>query len=111
MIDLGEVTLLPGLMDMHIHLMDEPGVDWVAQRLHDTPAKWALRAAWNARRSLMNGFTTVREAGSTGFVDVALMEATNDEWVDGPRVVPVGHYIRITGGHCDITGVAPGVLE
>lgn len=110
-IDLGDATLLPGLMDMHIHLMDQPGADWIALRAHETPAMWALRAAGNARLALMNGFTTVREAGSSGFVDVALMRATDEGWVDGPRVFPVGHYITITGGHCDLTGFAPGVLE
>lgn len=110
-IDLGDATLLPGLMDMHIHLMDQPGADWIALRAHETPAMWALRAASNARLALMNGFTTVREAGSSGFVDVALMRATDEGWIDGPRVFPVGHYITITGGHCDLTGYAPGVLE
>jgi imidazolonepropionase-like amidohydrolase len=110
-IDLGDATLLPGLMDMHVHLMDQPGSDWIEQRARETPAMWALRAAGNARRTLMNGFTTVREAGSAGFVDVALMHATDEGWVDGPRVVPVGHYITITGGHCDLTSFAPGVLE
>jgi imidazolonepropionase-like amidohydrolase len=110
-IELGDATLLPGLIDMHTHLGDAPGADWIAVRAHETPAMWALRAAGNARLALMNGFTTVREAGSSGFVDVALMRATDEGWVDGPRVVPVGHYITITGGHCDLTGFAPGVLE
>ncbi|HXG71774.1 MAG TPA: amidohydrolase family protein [Gemmatimonadaceae bacterium] len=110
-IDLGDATLLPGLIDMHIHLMDEPGGDWIRQRAYETQATWSFRAARNARLALMNGFTTVRDLGSTGFVDVALMHATNDGWIDGPRVFPVGHYITSTGGHCDLTGFAPGVLE
>lgn len=110
-IDLGDATLLPGLMDMHIHLMDEPGADWIRQRAYETQATWALRAARNARSALLNGFTTVRDLGSSGFVDVALMHATDDGWVDGPRVFPVGHYITSTGGHCDLTGFAPGILE
>lgn len=111
MIELGDATLLPGLMDMHIHLMDEPGADWIPQRAYETPATWALRAARNARLALMSGFTTVRDLGSTGFVDVAVMHATNDGWIEGPRVFPVGNYITITGGHCDLTGFAPGILE
>ncbi|MDQ3280827.1 MAG: amidohydrolase family protein [Acidobacteriota bacterium] len=110
-IDLGDVTLLPGLMDMHVHLMDEPDADWIRQRAYETPATWALRAARNAKLALQNGFTTVRDLGSSGFVDVALMRATDDGWVDGPRIFPVGHYITATGGHCDLTGFAPGILE
>ncbi|MDP3293949.1 MAG: amidohydrolase family protein [Nevskia sp.] len=110
-IDLGDVTILPGLMDMHIHLMDDPDADWIRERAYETQATWAFRAARNARLTLMNGFTTVRDLGSSGFVDVALMHATDDAWVDGPRVFPVGNYITSTGGHCDMTGFAPGILE
>jgi imidazolonepropionase-like amidohydrolase len=110
-IELGDATLLPGLMDMHIHLMDEDGTDWIRQRAYETPAMWALLGARNARLALLNGFTTVRDLGSTGFVDVALARATDKEWIDGPRIFPVGHYITTTGGHCDLTGFAPGILE
>src|SRR6267143_5647964 len=109
--DLGDATLLPGLIDLHIHLMDEPGADWIKERIYETPATWALRGAKNARLALRNGFTTVRDIGSSGFVDVALMHATDDGWIDGPRIFPVGHYITSTGGYCDLTGFAPGVLE
>jgi len=110
-VDLGDATLLPGLMDMHVHLMDEPGADWIRQRAYETPAVWTLRAARNARLALQNGFTTVRDLGSSGFVDVALTQGTDNGWVDGPRIFPVGHYITSTGGHCDLTGFAPGILE
>ena len=44
-VDLGDATLIPGLIDMHVHLMDDPGSDWIAQRAYETPATWALRAA------------------------------------------------------------------
>jgi imidazolonepropionase-like amidohydrolase len=72
---------------------------------------WALRAARNAELALLAGFTTVRDTGSTGFVDVAIGHATDARWIKGPRVIPVGHYITTTGGHCDLTGFAPGILE
>lgn len=111
LIDLRDATLLPGLMDMHIHLMDDPGADWIRARAYETQATWALRAARNGRLALLNGFTTVRDLGSSGFVDVALMHATDDGWVDWPRVFPVGYYLTSTGGHCDLTGFAPGILE
>ena len=110
-VELGDATLLPGLMDMHIYPMIEPGTAWIRQPLYETQAEWALLAARNARRALLNGFTTVRDLGSAGFVDVALARATDEGWVDGPRIFPVGHYITITGGHCDFTGLAPGILE
>jgi imidazolonepropionase-like amidohydrolase len=110
-IDLGDATLLPGLIDAHVHLMDEPGSDWIRQRAYETPALWALRAARSAERALLAGFTTVRDIGSTGFVDVAVGKATDSNWIKGPRVVPVGHPITTTGGHCDVTGFAPGILE
>ena len=110
-IELGDATLLPGLIDAHVHLMDDPGTSWIRQRAYETPALWALRAARNADRALTAGFTTVRDTGSTGFVDVAVGQATEAGWIKGPRVVPVGHYITTTGGHCDLTGFAPGILE
>ena len=110
-IDLGDATLLPGLIDAHVHLMDDPGSSWIKQRAYETPALWALRAARNAENLLLAGFTTVRDVGSSGFVDVAVGRATDAKWIRGPRVVPVGHYITTTGGHCDLTGFAPGILE
>src|SRR4029453_1847775 len=54
---------------------------------------------------------TVRNVGSGAFVDVALMRAIDQDFIPGPRVVPAGHAIGITGGHCDSTGYAPGVQE
>ncbi len=113
-IDLGEMTLLPGLMDMHTHLtidIDSAG-DWIYQPVKETAADWALRGARNARLTLLAGFTTVRDVGSfRGLPDIALMRAIDSGLVDGPRMFPAGHAISITGGHCDITGFAPGVLE
>jgi imidazolonepropionase-like amidohydrolase len=110
-IDLGDATLLPGLIDSHTHLQDEPGSNWVTQRAYETTALMTLRAVRNARLTLLNGFTTVRDLGSTGFVDVGLSKAVTNGWIEGPDVIPVGHYITITGGHCDLTGFAPGILE
>ena len=62
--------------------------------------------------SLIGGFTTVRDAGAwPGFPDVALMRAVNAGRVTGPPIYPAGHYLSITGGHCDVTGFAPGIME
>lgn len=110
-IDLGDMTLLPGLIDLHTHLVYEIGGDWVTRPVTDLPADDAFRAAKNARITLMAGFTTVRDVGSRNFVDVALGLATDEGFIPGPRVVPSGYALGITGGHCDITGFAPGILE
>jgi imidazolonepropionase-like amidohydrolase len=110
-IDLGDVTLLPGFMDMHVHLTGELSGDWVTRDVRETVADEALRGAHNAGLTLRAGFTTVRNLGAGGFSDVALMHAIERGDVIGPRIVPAGHAIGITGGHCDITGYAPGILE
>src|SRR4051794_37087552 len=110
-LDLGDVTLLPGLIDAHTHLTQDISGDWVTRPVTDLPADAALRGARNARVTLLAGFTTVRDVGAVGFADVSLMKAVDGGLVMGPRIVPSAHAIGITGGHCDDTGWAPGVNE
>jgi imidazolonepropionase-like amidohydrolase len=110
-IDLGDVTLLPGFIDMHTHLSFDIEGAWIYRPVTDTAGDYALRGARNARLTLLAGFTTVRDVGSAHFVDVALMRAIDRDFVPGPRIFPAGHSIGITGGHCDTTGFAPGVTE
>lgn len=113
-IDLGDRTLLPGVMDMHSHITLDyyTGDHWTTAPVMETAADWALHGVKFGSNMLNAGFTTVRDAGSfPGFADVALMRAIDRGDVIGPRVFPAGHYISITGGHCDITGFAPGVME
>lgn len=112
-VDLGAHTLLPGFIDLHTHLVvDLNNPEWVHDRATGTPAEWALRSAANARLMLLAGFTTVRDVGNFyGFTDVALSRAIEKGLVEGPQVIPVGNALGITGGHCDTTGFAPGVLE
>lgn len=110
-IDLGDVTLLPGFIDAHTHLAYDIGGDWVTRPVRNTAADAALRGARNASRTIDAGFTTVRDVGSRGFTDVSLMHAVEDGLIEGPRIIPAGHSLSITGGHCDQTGWAPGVLE
>jgi imidazolonepropionase-like amidohydrolase len=110
-IDLGERTLVPGLMDMHTHLTFSIEGDWVNQPVHEAAADAALHGAHNARITLLAGFTTVRDLGSSDFVDVALMKAVERGEIDGPWIFPAGNPIGITGGHADVTGFAPGILE
>lgn len=105
-IDLPELTLMPGLMDMEVDLvLGGPGAD-LTDPVRVDPVKMTLRASANARRTLRAGFTTVRNLGlfvKTGgyLLDVALSEAVDADWVDGCRIVPAGHAITPTGGHLD----------
>src|SRR5262245_49255153 len=118
-IDLGDVTLLPGLMDMEVNLL-LGGRDSASplNPVQDDPAVRTLRAVGNARRTLRAGFTTVRNLGlfvQTGglLLDVALQKAIDLGWIDGPRVVPAGHAITPTGGHLDPTmfqALAPHIM-
>ena len=110
-IDLGDVTLLPGLIDAHTHLTGDFDGDWVNRPVNETAADAALRGAHNALTTLRAGFTTVRDVGAPGFADVSLAHAIDLGLVPGPRMIPSGHAIGITGGHCDETGRAPGILE
>lgn len=110
-LDLGDVTLLPGLIDVHTHLTGDIEGDWVVRPVRELPADAALRGARNAKRTLDAGFTTVRDVGAPGFADVSLMKAIDTGMVPGPRMFPAAHALSITGGHCDETGWAPGILE
>ncbi len=110
-VDLGDLTLLPGLIDAHTHLTFDISGDWVTRSVRELPADAALRGARNARVTLLAGFTTVRDVGAPGFADVSLMKAIDAGFVMGPRMIPSAHAIGITGGHCDDTGWAPGVNE
>ena len=110
-LDLGEMTLLPGLIDMHTHLNYEIGPGWETEPVRWTAADFALRGVVNARKTLMAGFTTIRDIWALGFSDVALARAIERGWVPGPRMFASGHALSITGGHCEITGFAPGVAE
>ncbi len=116
---LGELILLPGLMDMEVNLlMGGRGETAALSPVQDDPPLRMLRAVGNARRTLRAGFTTVRNLGlfvKTGgyLLDVALAKAIDAGWIDGPRVIPAGHAITPTGGHLDPTmfaAFAPGVL-
>ena len=113
-ISLGDRTLTPGLLDMHTHLTGDyfTGDQWVTMSVYETAPDWAVLGTKFARETLEAGFTTVRDVGALpGFPDVALMRAIDRGTVPGPDMWPAGHYISITGGHCDITGFAPGIHE
>ncbi|MCB1601763.1 MAG: amidohydrolase family protein [Xanthomonadales bacterium] len=111
-------TLLPGLMDMHVHLdldFDKANFGIVVT---ESGAEAALRGARNAERTLMAGFTTVRNVGqvhpSLDLIDVAVAHAAEQGWIRAPRIIAAGHMISILGGHGDLAmaeGLAEGRLE
>ena len=117
-VDLGDLTLLPGLMDMEVNLLMGGPNHGPFVPVQDDPVLKTLRGVANARRTLRAGFTTVRNLGlfvQTGglLLDVSLKKAIDHGWVDGPRIVPAGHAITPTGGHLDPTmfqAFAPHVL-
>jgi imidazolonepropionase-like amidohydrolase len=100
-IDLGNATLLPGLIDLHTHLTST-GVHWEDELLKTTPGQAALHGAQNARITLMAGFTTCRDMGPTWpFVDIDLRKAIDEGVVVGPRLLASGNYVSPTGGAGD----------
>jgi imidazolonepropionase-like amidohydrolase len=122
-IELGDVTLMPGLMDMELNLLigGPGGPAGLPEPMHgvkDDPAYRTLRGAVNARTTLHAGFTTCRNLGlmvKTGgyLLDVALQRAIDQGWFEGPRIVPAGHAITPYGGHLDPTvfqRLAPGIM-
>jgi imidazolonepropionase-like amidohydrolase len=105
-IDLPGETLLPGLIDMHVHLTSLAEIGGY-QGLKYTDNFWTAVGVANAKTTLDAGFTTVRNVGSSDFADVALGEAIDGGWIEGPRIVPATYALGATGGHCDDTGLPP----
>src|SRR4051812_12291609 len=110
-IDLGKATCLPGLIDMHTHLIDGGDGDYDSARpLRRTGAQMAFDSIPNAKATLLAGFTTVRDVGTfRAFVDVALRDAVDAGIVPGPHIVPAGAYVTISGGAGALTGYAPDI--
>jgi len=102
LIDLSKKTVMPGLIDMHVHLESETSKDQPLQRFTFNEADIAFRSTVFAKRTLLAGFTTVRDLGGTG-VNTALRNAINQGLVIGPRIFSAGKSIATTGGHADPT--------
>ncbi|MES2270721.1 MAG: amidohydrolase family protein [Pseudomonadota bacterium] len=105
-IDMSGKTLVPGLIDMHVHLDSLAEVGGY-NSLQYTDSFWTVVAADNARKMLRAGFTTVRNVGSSNYNDVAVKQAIDGGYATGPRIVPAAHALGATGGHCDETYLPP----
>jgi len=114
-IDLGDVTLLPGLMDAHTHLSGEMSDDWKQDEIDGFKkelAQKAVEATAYAQRTLLAGFTTVRDLGSDHFIDIGLRNAIAAGKVLGPRMLAAGNALGSRGGHCDWNaGYAAGLFK
>lgn len=101
-IDLKKLTVMPGLIDMHVHLESETGPASYLNGFTYNPADFAFQSVVFAEKTLMSGFTAVRDLGGTN-VNIALRNAINKGWVVGPRVYTAGKSLASTGGHADPT--------
>ena len=112
-IDLGDATLLPGFIDAHTHIsgrvLGDPGNDLESVKDFDTYG--AILAVVHAERTLLAGFTTIRNVGAEHWADLALKKAINEGKVRGPRVQGAAHSLGITGGHCDNNAFKPGLMD
>ncbi|WP_447723928.1 Xaa-Pro dipeptidase [Sphingomonas koreensis] len=105
-INLSGKTILPGLIDMHVHLDANPLYGGYTG-LQFTDSFWAIQGVANARAMLRAGFTTIRNVGSENYADVGYKQAIEEGLIAGPRIVPAAHALGATGGHCDQTYLPP----
>lgn len=110
LLDLSDKFVLPGLMDMHVHLLGELGPNSRTDLLHVTTSMQALQGAMHAKRTLHAGFTTVRDLGGKPEAIYALRDAINQGYLPGPRIFAAGSSLAATGGHGDVDGVKAELL-
>ncbi|MEZ4941689.1 MAG: amidohydrolase family protein [Saprospiraceae bacterium] len=103
LIDLKDRTVMPGLIDMHVHLVTESSRSGTLEKYTLNPADHAYRSVLHAERTLLAGFTTVRDLGGNNGVNISLRNAINKNLIKGPRVYTAGKSIATTGGHADPT--------
>jgi imidazolonepropionase-like amidohydrolase len=108
LVSLREYTVMPGLMDMHTHLMSQHSKQSYTERFFMDQAEYALRSTVHARRTLLAGFTTVRDLGDNGVNAIALRKAINEGWVVGPRIFTSAKSLATTGGHADPSNALRG---
>ncbi|MGE0622361.1 MAG: amidohydrolase family protein [Pseudomonadales bacterium] len=100
-VDLTTATVMPGWIDMHVHLTSEQSPERQVEGFTKNPADYAYRSVVYARRTLQAGFTTVRDLGTNDGIALSLRDAINGGWIEGPRIFTAGKAIATTGGHAD----------
>ena len=103
LIDLKNAFVMPGLMDMHVHIITETGPARFRRRFTDEPGDYAFRSVRYAERTLMAGFTTVRDLGTGAGLAQSMRDAINKGYLVGPRIFTAGKSLATTGGHADPT--------
>ncbi|MCL1080528.1 Xaa-Pro dipeptidase [Shewanella psychromarinicola] len=106
LVDLKGKTLVPGVMDMHVHLSGDAEDNFLESMNYSVPRQ-TVKAVKNAQKTLLAGFTTVRDLGASGYSVIATRDGIDAGEIPGPRIWAVGHAIGITGGHCDDNFPAP----
>lgn len=104
------MTLLPGLIDVHVHLTSDPTISGY-KSLGYTDSFWQVVGVANARRTVEAGFTTVRNLSAGWYSDVGLKQGIDKGYVPGPRIIPATHALGATGGHCDGSDAFPPSLS
>ncbi len=110
LLDLRNQFVMPGMMDMHVHLLAEFSPNMANRRLRDSNTMVAMRGVNNARKTLQAGFTTVRDLGGTPESIYAIRDAVKEGLIAGPRIHAAGSALAATGGHGDVDGMRPDLL-
>ncbi len=97
--DCGGKTIIPGLVDAHVHFCLEPCGDPISQAVKESDAQTAFKAANNAKKTLLAGVTTVRDVGGKNYIDLDLRDAIAKDELPGPRMLAAGRILTMTGGH------------
>lgn len=111
LIDLSKSFVMPGLMDMHVHLQGELGPKNDSEKLRMSDADKLVKSAYFAKKTLMAGFTTVRDLGGSPEQSYALRDGIAKGYLQGPRIIAAGSNVAVTGGHGDVDGMSPDLLE
>jgi len=110
-IDLSNSFVMPGLMDMHVHLQGELGPNNDSEKLRLSESDKLVKSAYFAKKTLMAGFTTVRDLGGSAEQSYALRDGIKKGWLLGPTIVAAGSNVAVTGGHGDVDGMNADLLE
>ena len=110
-IDLSSSFVMSGLMDMHVHLQGELGPNNDSDTVNLSDADTLVKSVYFAQKTLMAGFTTVRDLGSSAEQIFALRDGVNKGWINGPTIIAAGSSVAVTGGHGDVDGMAPDLMD